>query len=66
MLLEPTLRVRFRVDLEFRRQFQQQYAQLMPYLMKLTLCGGTDNNLAHINIVWLLDREHTHASDRIW
>ena len=22
----------------------------------LTLCGGTDNNLVHVNIGWLLDR----------
>ena len=32
--------------------------------MELTLCGGTNHNLAHINIVRLLDGEHDRARDR--
>src|ERR1700738_2731056 len=32
----------------------------------LTLRSGSDNNLIHINICRLLDRERNGASDRIW
>jgi hypothetical protein len=32
---------------------------------ELTLCSGTDNNLIHINIGRLLDRERNSAYDRL-
>ena len=36
-----------------------------PVRLGLTLRRGTDNNLAHVNIGGLLDREHDGAGDRV-
>ena len=36
-----------------------------PVRLGLTLRRGTDNNLAHVNIGGLLDREHHGSSDRV-
>jgi len=43
-----------------------QALRVMPATrLGLTLRRGTDNNLAHVNIGGLLDREHDGAGDRV-
>src|SRR5690348_2156654 len=33
---------------------------------QLSLSSRTDNNLVHINIIWLLDRERNRTGNRVW
>src|SRR6266404_3798856 len=50
---------------QIRTPLKKIQAASSGWMAELTLRSGTDNNLVHINIVRLLDRERNSARDRL-
>lgn len=61
----PRRLCRLRYRARSRRRLSAFQGCGSPVRLGLTLRRGTDNNLAHVNIGGLLDREHDGSGDRV-